>query len=367
MYEMQSAPGAETIINGKPYLYFAGTGYYGLQGNPQVLQAASEALFKYGIASATSRGGYGNNPPTKLVEQLAARYFGTEDAFYYVSGYVGNSILADYLRDRFDIAFVDQAAHYSVYDGLRLAGRPIIQFAHCDAEDLEQKLAHYLSPGQRPLLMTDAIFPSLGRISPLPEYLRALQAYPGAILCTDDAHATGTIGAQGRGIFEYFELPSEPVQLYFSTTLSKAIGGQGGVIVGSHDFISDLKRNSHYYNGASQPSVPVAAATAKSLELVLEQPSIRENLWANVAYARKGIRALGLSIEESIVPIISLELDKAERMQAIQQGLFDRGIAIAYQRAYTGIGPEGLLRIAIFSTHTHAMIDRLIAELGSLL
>jgi 8-amino-7-oxononanoate synthase len=114
---MQSPPGAETLLDGQRYLYFAGTGYLGLQGHPEVLKAAADAVYQYGISSATSRTGFGNNPPTLDVEQRAAKYFGTEAAFYYISGYVGNSILAQLLRDDFDVAFVDEYAHYSVLEG----------------------------------------------------------------------------------------------------------------------------------------------------------------------------------------------------------------------------------------------------------
>lgn len=365
---MESAPGAETIFDGKRYLYFAGTGYYGLQGHPEVIEAAYQAMLRYGIASGTSRGGFGDNPPTREVERLAAAYFGAEDAFYFVSGYIGNTILAQYFRDAYDVAFVDESAHYSVYDALKIARRPIVKFAHRDAEDLAAKLESALAPGQRPLLMTDSVFPSFGRISPLDQYLRALEAYPNALLCVDDAHATGTIGANGRGSFEHFGLKSDKVGLYFATTLSKAIGGQGGVIVGSREFIADLKRSSQLYNGASQPSVPVAAATAKSLELVMAHPEqFRERLWKNVKHFRDGLRKLGLEVEDSPVPIINIELESAEKMQQMQAALYERGIAVAYFRTYSGIGPNGLIRIAIFSTHTEEMIDRLLSEIASLL
>jgi 8-amino-7-oxononanoate synthase len=198
---MQSPPGAETTLDGQRYLYFAGTGYLGLQGHPEVLKAAADAVYQYGVSSATSRTGFGNNPPTLEVERRAAEYFGAEAAFYYISGYVGNSILALHLRDEFDVAFVDELAHYSVLEGVAHAQRPVVRFRHCDAEDLVEKLAEHLPPGQRPLLMSDGVFPSLGHIAPIPAYLEALAHYPGALIALDDAHAGGTLGAQGRGTY----------------------------------------------------------------------------------------------------------------------------------------------------------------------
>ena len=371
MSVMQSAPGAETIIDGRRYLYFAGTGYYGLQGHPEVIRAACDAVQQYGIGSATSRSGYGANPPMLEAERLGAAYFGDEASFYYVSGYVGNSILVHSLHDRFDVAFVDELAHYSVLEGVRSEPRPVVTFRHCDPDDLAAKLAASLKPGQRPMLITDGVFPTLGRIAPVPEYVRVLEQYPGALLCLDDAHATGTLGANGRGVYEHFGLSwgpgSRAVELYFSTTLSKAIGGQGGLISGSQALIESIKQGSHFFNGASQPSVPVAAATARALEIAMAQPEIRRRLWANVARMKSGLRRLGLATDDTPVPIISLAFESSSAMQRLQKALMDRGIVIAYIRAYTGLGPEGGLRIAVFSTHTEEMIDSFLDEMAHLI
>ena len=365
---MQSAPGAETIFDGRRYLYFAGTGYLGLQGHPEVIRAAAEAVYQYGIASATSRSGFGDNPPTLEVEERAAGFFGQEAAFYYISGYVGNSILALWLRDQFDVAFVDELAHYSVVEGLAAAQRPVFTFRHCDAGDLAEKLAAHATAGQRPLVMTDGVFPSLGHIAPVPAYAEALAAYPGSLICLDDAHAGGAIGPHGRGTLDYFGLDAAraagAVKLFFSGTLSKALGGQGGIITGSREWITQLKASSHFYNGASQPAVPVAAASAKALEIVSSQPELREQLAANVRHAKDGLRRMELDVDDTPVPIIPLVLGSGANMDRIQQSLMRQGIAILYSRSYAGVGAEGLLRIAIFATHTTEMIDRLLGELG---
>src|SRR5579859_2042252 len=371
---MQSAPGAETILDGRRYYYFAGTGYLGLQGHPEVLRAAAEAVYQYGLSSATSRTGFGNNPPTLDVEARAANFFGQEAAFYYISGYVGNAILALWLRDQFDVAFLDELAHYSVVEGLAMAQRPVLTFRHCDPDDLADKLAAQLKPGQRPLVMSDGVFTSLGHIAPIPAYVDALARYPGSLICLDDAHAGGTIGEAGRGTLDYFNLDgtrtaraSGPVGLFFSGTLSKALGGQGGIISGSREWIDQLKASSHYYNGASQPAVPVAAASAKALEIVTNQPELRQQLHDNVRHAKDGLNRMGLDVEDTPVPIIPLTIGSGANMERIQQALMQQGIAIAYTRTYAGVGAEDLLRIAIFATHTPEMIDHLLGELGECL
>jgi 8-amino-7-oxononanoate synthase len=247
----------------------------------------------------------------------------------------------------------------------------VITFRHCDPDDLAAKLAAHLPPGRRPLVMSDGVFPSLGHIAPIPGYADALARYPGGLICLDDAHAGGALGPSGRGTFDYFGLDSArasgPTCLYFSGTLSKALGGQGGIISGSREWIDKLKASSHYFNGASQPAVPVAAASAKALEIVSNHPELRQQLWDNVRRAKAGLARMGLTVDDTPVPIIPLTIGSGNNMDRIQQSLMRQGIAIAYVRAYAGISAEGLLRIAIFATHTPEMIDRLLAELGECL
>lgn len=360
---MQSPPGAETVIDGKRYLYFVGTGYFCLQGHPEVIEAACKATSELGIGSATTRAGYGNNPVLLEVERRAAEFFGTEAAFYYISGYCGNAIMAQCLSDEFDAFVVDELAHYSVFDGVLQGKKSIFTFRHLDPEDLASKLRENLLPGQRPLVFSDGIFAVSGEMPPLHDYLRVLSAYEGAGICLDDAHAVAVIGEKGRGTYEYFGLEGE--NLYFSGTLSKAIGGLGGIIPGSREFVEGVQEKSHLYSGATPPPVPAAAATAKALQIVSEQPEIRHSLWSNVNKLKKGLQKLGLEVDNSPVPIICLKHGSYTEMERVQKELKNRSIVVAFVKSYAGI--EGALRIAVFSTHTDEMLERLLSELQELL
>jgi len=381
MPTMQSPPGAETIIDGRPYLYFAGTGYLGLQGHPEVIRAACEATRQYGIGSATSRAGFGDSPPTLSVERQAARLFGCEDSFYFVSGYVGNQILVSAFQDRFDAVFVDEFSHYSVVEAARGSGRPVFNFGHCDPASLGESLRSSLKRGDRPLVMSDGVFAALGHVAPVTEYAALLCSYPGAMLLIDDAHAVGVLGASGRGTYEHAGLTGSacssqcgtaalgcPVpQLWFCGTLSKAIGGFGGIIPGTREWIAQLKRSSHFFDGASAPPIPAAAATARALELVIAEPGMRRRLWENVRLLKTGLRRLGLDVDDTPVPIVCLAIGNGDAMRHIQSQLAQRGIMIAYMPSYSGLGPEGALRLAVFATHTETMIRQLLDELGGLL
>ncbi|HUT09429.1 MAG TPA: pyridoxal phosphate-dependent aminotransferase family protein [Thermoguttaceae bacterium] len=377
---MQSPPGAYTVIDGRRYLYFAGTGYLGLQGHPEVIRAACEATQQYGIGSANSRTAFGNLPPTLDVEHEAAAMLGVEDAFYFASGYVGNHILTLMLQDRFDAVFVDELSHYSVFEAARLSGRPVFRFRHCDPEHLAESLEIHLEPGQRPLVAGDGVFAARGTIAPVAQYEAVLAEYPGAMLCLDDAHGLGVLGMEGRGTFEHAGLfdrgvngypdvsadSSDGPRLFLCGTLSKAIGGHGGVISGSGDFIARLKSTSPYYGGASAPPVPAAAATARALEIVRTHPELRTRLWKNAEALKGGLCRMGLQADDTPVPIVCLTLGDAENMQRIQRELMQRGIVIAYMAAYSGLGPEGALRLAVFATHTEEMIGQLLDELRRL-
>ncbi len=374
---MQSPPGVHTVIDGQRYLYFVGTGYLGLQGHADVIRAACRATEQFGIGSATSRTGFGNTPPVLDVERQAARFFGHDDAFYFASGYAGNSILAQAFSDRFDAVFVDELSHYCVFEAARLSGRPVTRFAHRDAADLAERLRADLPPGGRPLVMSDGVFAARGSIAPAAHYHDVAAEYPGAILLLDDAHAIGVLGDHGRGTFEHAGLFSCGVnsdeqtdsandgrpRLLLCGTLSKAIGGYGGIIPGAQSFIDRLKTASDYYGGASAPAIPVAAATARALGIVCADPSLRTRLWENVRTLKHGLCAMGLETDDTSVPIVCLTIGDAGNMQRIQRELMQRGIVVAYMAAYSGLSPGGALRLAVFATHTDDMIARLLAEL----
>ncbi|NQT14705.1 MAG: pyridoxal phosphate-dependent aminotransferase family protein [Planctomycetes bacterium] len=367
MHVMQSPPGARTVIDGREVDYFCGCGYYGLHGHPELIEAACTAARKYGIGSATSRWGLGNNPVLLEVEKNAAEFFATESALYYVSGYLGNSILLQGLRDDYDVVFVDAQSHYSVLDAASVANKPVVAFAHRDAEDLKRQVARRLKPSQRPLVICDGVFPISGEVSPVDEYVEVLEPYPDRTICVDDAHATGVIGERGHGSLEYLGLSGS--RLHSSGTLSKALGGHGGIIAGDNDLVERLKRKSKIPSASSSPPTPAAAATAKALVMLRENPEFRKRLWDNATYAKGKLRDLGFDLNRTTVPIICLS-SKSVDLETLPDKLLDRGIAVS--RFYPGAGtyssvPEGgAIRIAIFSTHSREQIDRLANEIGAL-
>lgn len=364
-YLMESPPGTETVINGKRCLYFGGTSYYTLQNHPDVIRAAHEAIEKYGMHSSTSRasGGYGNTPLYEEVERTAASLFGTPDAAYMASGYLTNVAALQVLRQQcgFDVVFQDAMGHYSLVDFSQSFGLPVVTFAHRDAGDLEAKLKTNLQAGQKPLVLSDGIFPVPGEIAPVPDYIKVLASYDG-LLWLDDCHAMGVIGPNGRGTYDHFGVKAD--NLFFGGTMSKAIGGYGGIVPTTPEVAGGI-RSGHIMAGATMPPSAAAGASVKGMQLLMAHPEWRARLWANAKRLKDGIRAMGFTVNDTVVPVVSFALKSGDDMRRVHTELTNRGIVIQLSH-YVGAGLAGVLRMVAFSTHTDAQIDRLLATLKAL-
>jgi 7-keto-8-aminopelargonate synthetase-like enzyme len=358
-------------------LYFAGTGYLGLQGHPEVIAAAQEAVAKIGVHSATSRNGFGMTAEVVEVERRAAEFFGTEHSLYLVSGYAGNFAIAAALSPAVDLVLIDETAHDCLREAVRCFDRlkqPPLVFRHRDAGHVAALLREHVRPGMRPLLMTDGVFPMSGKLSPLADYLASLRKYGHAMLLVDDAHGIAAMGEQGRGSLELAGVVADQInrdleekvdgpRVFLSATLSKAIGGHGGILAGSRAFLERVRKSSGWFRGASAPAAAVAGATAKALEIVQTNPELRQRLAENVRQVREGLRSLGLAVDESPSPVIGLSWDAPDMAERLRNQLLDRGIALGFSREYTGSSPHGTLRIAIFASHTPPMIEKLLAAI----
>jgi 7-keto-8-aminopelargonate synthetase-like enzyme len=370
-YIMETELGALTIINKKMVDYFGGCGYFGFQAHHEVIEAACFAAKRYGISSATTTAGFGNNPVLIDLEEKITQFFGATGVLHYASGCMGNFILTEGLKEDYDIIFVDKDSHYSVKNAIALVHKPFVEFDHCNAEDLRRKLKENVAPGQRPMVMCDGIFPVSGELSPLPQYKAVLdEVCGGGIICVDDAHATGVIGKKGFGSFEYFGIESEGY--YSSGVFSKALGGSGGLIVGKEEFVQKLKRNSALANACSTTPIPAAAATAKALEILHKQPELRQQLWDNTIYAKTRLRETGFDVNDTPVPIICLSTHKTKGhidCGSLQKELFERNIAATHvpAGAYTSVPGTGALRISIFCTHSREQIDNLVDQIQKLI
>jgi len=361
---MESAVGARVVFDGREYDYFSGTGYLGLQNHPDVLNAGEEAFRQYGFTTATSRGSFGEHPLYDRLEREACTFFDAEQVIYFPSGYMGISILTQATGGLYDHIFIDSSAHHSLWDAAQATNKPITPFHHLRCEHLADCLKTDLHPHERPLVLSDGVFPISGQIAPLPDYMATIAPFNGVVYL-DDAHALGVLGENGRGTPDFFHIDDESCRT--CGTLAKGLGGYGGIIWGKKGWVENIDRNSRICAGASPPPLPVAAASARALEIARKTPELRRQLWLNVAKAKAGLRSAGWDLEDNPVPIICLEASGQISLQRIRDGLFKQGIAVTLALSYPSTPPGGALRIAIFATHTIEQIERLVYSITELL
>lgn len=377
MAVMESAPGPRVRLDGREVLYFAGTGYLGLQGDPRVIEAACAAVREYGLHPATTRSGFGESPLLLAVEERAARFLGAEQARYFASGYAGMSILAQ-AAGPVDLVLADEWLHHAGMDAAALNGAPMELFRHNDTEELRARLRAHR--GRRVLVMCDGVSPVRGDVAPVAAHLEALREHGAGRLVLDDAHGIGVLGPNGRGTVEHAAAAAgEPIavnatlelgadrQVWVAATLSKAIGGSGGIIAGSAAFIAGLRERAGWLNGAAASPAPAAGATAAALDICLADAALRQDLARNARHLRQGLRALGLDVEDWPTPVVCLRVGDGESMARLQRALMEEGIAVAHSRNYPGVDHEGALRIAVFANHMPEMIDHLLDALRRLL
>ncbi|MEN8226247.1 MAG: pyridoxal phosphate-dependent aminotransferase family protein [Bacteroidota bacterium] len=363
-YIIESTTGTETTVNGKKYLYFAGTGYYQLNAHPELIQAASQATVNFGIGSATSRAITGTTPLLLEIEKKSAEFFGTEDAAYLPSGYLTNiaGLKALDAMDTCDVIFLDEGSHYCLAEGAMTTGKRIIRFQNRNIDDLRFKLKNNLQANERPLIASDGLFPVWAQQAPVVAYLEIAEKYNG-VVWVDDAHGVGILGETGRGTYEHLHLSSD--RLYMGATLSKAFGAYGGIIPGRSDFIEKIRTGS-VMTGSSAPMHAAVAAGIKGLEIVKNSPEMREKLWENARYLKEGMKSLGIKADNNCLPVVAFAPGDAATMTNIHRALMDEGIYIQYSK-YQGSGDAGVLRIVVFSTHTKEQIDFLINSLRKII
>ncbi|MDO5565519.1 MAG: aminotransferase class I/II-fold pyridoxal phosphate-dependent enzyme [Planctomycetia bacterium] len=417
LFRFDGPPDATVTVGGHDFLYFGGDGYLGLQANPEVLAATCEAVLQHGVSSATSRRHYTSSPVWE-VEKLAARMFNTQNAFYCSSEDKLFEVLLESLDQTFEQVFIDEACNPFIFRTIeKLLGNrcPVHAFRHQDTKQLTQLLREQLEPGDRPLLVTEGVFPALGTTAPLDKYSKILSRYDDSSMLVEDSHGFGVLGRCGLGTLEHFKFdmtkinqtrndlyqedtfspdldftpeafldgtapvlpqsprhsakdrqgnsPALPVRVYWMTSLSKAIGGFGGMLPGSNLFVERLTELATR-SGVGVPPSPLAAATAKSLELSFTDSSIRKKLIRNTKYFKRGLKQLGFLITESPVPVIPIRLGSSQNMRRIQQLLSRRQILISYMPRQKNLGSQGALRITIFSTHSKRMLDSFLKELA---
>ena len=354
---LTSGIGNYIYSNGKKYSYFGGNNYLGLANHPVVKAAVIQAVKDYGVNFSASRSTTGTASIHLELEKQLSAFKRTQDTVVFASGYQGNSILLEILKDCYSVVLADQFAHSSIITAIP-GDVNILYYNHCDPEHLDYLLGYHRTT--TPLIITDGVFTLTGEISPLDKLFPVVKKYHG-ILVVDDAHSTGILGDTGRGTPEHFNLQNED-NIYQSETMSKALGGYGGFISGTSDFTQLIRERSTTYQASTALPPPVVAAGIASLKIIRENPKLRTDLFEKSANLREGISTLGFQTTLFNTPIIPIMLHEEYMARSLSCFLEDNGIIAPFVN-YPVKQDSCIVRIAVTSSHTTEQIEELLKML----
>jgi 8-amino-7-oxononanoate synthase len=339
-------------VQGREVIQFSSNNYLGLASHPRLKEKVVKIVEEYGCGSGASRLVSGNLNLYEQLEVKLAHFKNTPSALVFSSGYMANLGVITSLMQEGDVIFSDELNHASIIDACRMSRAEIVIFRHRDAENLEGLMK--TKKGCRKLIVTDGIFSMEGDIAPLPDFAHIAEQYL-ALLMVDDAHATGVLGKRGSGTAEHFGLDGR-VDIQMGT-LSKALGGFGAYIAGDdelRDYLINTAR-SFIFTTALPPAV--LASSIAALEVIEENPGLRERLWENVRFFKPRVQALGFRITRTETPIIPVIIGDPHLAVQMAKMLFDEGVWM--QAIRPPAVPEGTsrLRITLMATHTREELE----------
>jgi 8-amino-7-oxononanoate synthase len=382
---VDSAPGPQIEIGGRTFLNFSSNDYLGLANHPTLKAAAIKAVEKFGAGAGASRLICGSLAPFHELEEALAAFKKTEAALTFSTGYAAALGTITALMGKGDVIILDKLVHACIVDAAKLSGAKLRIFDHNDLNDLEDKLRwsssfslsgntlkRELQP-RRTLIVTESIFSMDGDTVPLREIVALKEKY-GAWLMVDEAHATGILGQNGRGLADELGV-SQHVEIQMGT-LGKALGASGGFICGSRALIDFLVNRARSFIFSTAP-VPAAAAAARAgIEIVqsTEGEARRESLRANIQQCRTGVAPVSKLKEDgdrrdacpTLGAIIPLILGDESQAVAAAAQLREQNIFVPAIRYPTVARGAARLRITLTAAHNSQDIATLVHALGDL-
>jgi len=339
-------------------LSFASNDYQNLAEDPRLKEAACAAIQRHGAGAGASRLVTGTLPEHVQLERHLASFKGTEDAVVWATGYMANVGTISALVGKGDAVFSDALNHASIIDGCRLSRADVFVYRHGDMDDLARQL-EAAGPRRRKLVVSDAVFSMDGDLLDLSKFLEVCRR-AGAVSMIDEAHATGVVGATGRGLTEHFGCKPDIIL----GTLSKALGSEGGFVCASRTACDYLRNRSRSFIFSTAPGPGAMAAADAALSVLEAEPGRAAELRAKAARFVAALNAAGVacSTQSAIVPILVGDERKA---CAVSAALERAGVLVPAIRYPTVARGAARLRAAVDMGKSDAEIERaaaLIAE-----
>jgi 8-amino-7-oxononanoate synthase len=359
---VQSAQGVRIRLRGRTFLNFSSNDYLNLATDPRLARAATLAARRYGCGAGASPLVSGHLPPHRGLERDLARWEGTQKAVVFSSGFAANLAAVGSLAGPDDTVFSDELNHASLIDSCRLARARVHVYRHRDANHLHDLLAHAAGSARRRLIVSDTVFSMDGDLAPLAE-LGALAEHYDCLLLIDEAHATGVLGEEGRGLREVDPPHCDPERVIKVGTLSKALGAQGGFTCGSRRLADWLVNHARPYIFSTALAPPTAAAARRAVALVRAEPERRRHLLDLAALLREQLRDAGFPHSGSHCQIVPVMIADSHAAMELSARLEEQGLLVPAIRPPSV--PEGTarLRISLTAGHTAEDVTRLAAAL----
>jgi len=336
-------------------LNFCANNYLGLANHPDIIQAAKNALDRYGYGMASVRFICGTQEVHKNLEERVSNFLETEDTILYSSCFDANAGLFETLLDENDAVISDRLNHASIIDGVRLCKAQRFRYNHADMGHLETQLKRAEKHRFR-IVATDGVFSMDGDVAPLNEICELAKRYD-AMVMVDDSHATGFFGPRGRGSLDYKNVLGR-VDI-ITSTFGKALGGaSGGFTSGKKEIVALLRQRSRPYLFSNSLSPVIAAATLKAIDLIAQSENLLEKLRENVSWFREKIQEAGFEIRSGDHPIIPIMLGDARLAHEMADQMLKEGIYVVGFSYPVVPKDQARIRIQISAAHEKEDLDR---------
>ena len=343
------------VINGRRVLNFCANNYLGLANHPRLVEAATQAMQKYGVGPGAVRSIAGTMSLHVELEKRIAAFKHVEAAITFQSGFTANGATIPALVGKEDAIFSDELNHASIIDGSRLSGAKIYRYAHCNPDDLRRVIREAACTYRRGLIISDGVFSMDGDYAPLDKLVDVAKEFD-LMTMVDDAHGEGVLGEGGRGIVDHFKLHGQ-VDVEVGT-FSKAFGVVGGVVAGNAKIIEWLRQRGRPFLFSSAVTVPDTAACLAAVDLLEESTELVDRLWANARFFQAEMKKLGFNTGMTQTPITPVMLGDVQLARRFSRELLEEGVFAGSLGFPTVPVGKARIRVMISAAHSQDNLER---------